>query len=655
MAVLLSIQELSKSFGTRPLFEGLSFGLFDGERTGLIGPNGSGKSTLLKILAGGELPDEGKVVLRRGLRFGILAQSDRFADPSAGVLDTLARSLDGSHLEADEAHRRCEAALDAAGFGDPSAAVGTLSGGWRKRLAVLCASVAEPDLLLLDEPTNHMDLEGVLWLERFLEGYEGSLLMVTHDRAFLERSCNRVIEINKRYATGFFSVDGTYSRFLEKREELFSAQAVRQSSLANVVRGEIEWLRRGPKARGTKQQARIDRAGGLMQELDELKWRNAQSRDVALDFSASERQSRRLIELFGVAKGMGGRRLFGPLDLRLGPGSKLGLLGPNGAGKTTLLRILTGALEPDEGSVKRADQLKVVTFDQHRETLDPKWTLRRALGEGNDTVSFQGRSIHVAGWADRFLFDRGQLDRPLGTFSGGEQARVLIARLMLRPADLLLLDEPTNDLDLETLQVLEQSLQDFVGAVVLITHDRWLLESVSQRLLALDGEGGAEIYADLAQWEAARRDLETARRKAGRAAGAAPTVAAAVAVPAPRQGVQASAPASAPAAAAAAAAAAGLAPGAGTDPAGAGSQAAADAVKRSRLSTRERQELDGMEASIAAAEALVAAAEAALLDPAVATQAEELIARQRRLDQARAGVEALYRRWEALEAKRNGP
>ncbi|HTA16237.1 MAG TPA: ABC-F family ATP-binding cassette domain-containing protein, partial [bacterium] len=450
MAVLLSLQDLSKSYGARPLFEGLSFGLFDGERTGLIGPNGSGKSTLMRIIAGDETPDEGQVTVRRGLRFGFLAQSDRFADVSASVLDTLLEAFSATHFDDDERRRRAEAALDAAGFVDGSVAVGALSGGWRKRLAILCAACPEPELLLLDEPTNHMDLEGVLWIERFLARWRGSLLMVTHDRAFLERACNRVIEINKRYETGFFSVDGTYSRFLEKREELFSAQAGRQASLANVVRGEIEWLRRGPKARGTKQQARIDRAGGMMEELGELKWRNAQSRGVALDFSASERQTKRLIEFFGVVKSMGGRRLFGPLDLRLGPGSKLGLLGANGAGKTTFLRLLSGALEPDSGSIKRADALKVVTFDQHREVLDPTWTLRRALGEGNDTVQFQGRSIHVAGWADRFLFDKNQLDRPLGTFSGGEQARVLIARLMLRPADLLLLDEPTNDLDLET-------------------------------------------------------------------------------------------------------------------------------------------------------------------------------------------------------------
>jgi ATP-binding cassette subfamily F protein uup len=602
MAVLLSIRSLSKSFGARPLFEGLSFGLFEGERTGLIGPNGSGKSTLLRILAGAETPDEGEVAARRGLRVGYLEQNGVFAEPHKGSLEILAAALEGREADPEERRRLAAAALDAAGFSDPKQGVGTLSGGWRKRLAVLCAALSEPELLLLDEPTNHMDLEGVLWLERFLSAWRGGLLVVTHDRAFLERVCNRVVEINKRYPEGFFSVDGSYSRFLEKREELFAAQASLQASLANKVRSEIEWLRRGPKARGTKQQARIDRAGGLMEELGELKWRNAQARGVTLDFSASERQTRRLVELFGARKALGGKALFGPLDLRLGPGSKLGLLGANGAGKTTFLRLLAGDLDPDQGSIKRADQLKVVIFDQHREVLDPKWTLRRALGDGNDTVAFQGSSIHVAGWADRFLFERGQLDRPLGSFSGGEQARVLIARMMLRPADLLLLDEPTNDLDLETLQVLEQSLQDFAGAVVLVTHDRWLLESVSQRLLALDGQGGAELYADLAQWEAAQAEKEAQRRSEARRE-------------APRErSVEA---------------------------------------RKSRLSTRERQELEQIEVTLAKAEAAVHAAEETLTDPAVATDVEELIRRQARVDAAKAAVEQVYARWDFLEKKKN--
>ncbi len=604
MGVLISVQELGKSYGARPLFEGLTFGLFEGERTGLIGPNGSGKSTLLRILAGAEPPDTGRVVARRGLRRGTLAQAEPVPAPGETALSALVRALEPSPWEEEERLRRARASLEAAGFAEPEAPVAALSGGWRKRLAILCASAAEPDLLMLDEPTNHMDLEGVLWLEAFLGRWRGSLLVVTHDRAFLERVCSRVLEINRRHPGGFFSVDGPYSRFLEKREELLQAQAGREERLSNVVRGELEWLARGPKARGTKQRARIGRAAELEGELGDLRWRNAQDRDAAVDFSAGGRQSKRLVELFGVGKSMGGRPLFGPLDLRLGPGDKLGLLGSNGSGKTTLMRLLSGELEPDQGRIQRAEGLKVVAFDQHRESLDKAWTLRRALGDGNDTVTFQGRAIHVAGWAERFLFDPAQLDRPLGAFSGGEQARVLIARLMLRPADLLLLDEPTNDLDLETLRVLETGLKDFAGAVILVTHDRWLLESVSDRLLAFDGAGGADFFADLAQWEARRREREGAAAGSTRKSG-------------PDKGAP--------------------------------SQERGDAGRR--LSTRERQELAGMVGALEAAERNVQERRAALEDPAVATDAAELMARQGALDRALRGMEELYARWEELEGK----
>ncbi|HXB98187.1 MAG TPA: ABC-F family ATP-binding cassette domain-containing protein, partial [bacterium] len=390
MAILLSCQNLSKTFGARPLFEGLSFGLFEGERTGLIGPNGSGKSTLLKILAGREDPDEGKLAARRGLRLAYLSQKDNFEDMALGVRDTLLKVLEPSHAQDYEKEITVDTVLTQAGFADPDQPVGKLSGGWRKRLAILAQSLLEPDLFLLDEPSNHLDLEGVLWLEDFLEQWPGAFLMVTHDRELLERVCNRVVELNKRYPEGFFSVAGPYSQFLEKREELFAGQASREASVANVVRNEIEWLRRGPKARGTKQQARIDRAGELMGELDELKWRNAQGKAVDIDFSGSARNTKRLVETFHAVLSRGGRKLFGPLDLLLAPGDKLGLLGPNGSGKSSFLKLLSGQLEADSGLVKRADYLKVVVFDQHREQLDMTWTLKRALGDGSDYIAYQG-------------------------------------------------------------------------------------------------------------------------------------------------------------------------------------------------------------------------------------------------------------------------
>ncbi len=597
MAILLSCQKLTKSFGIRPLFEGLSFGLFEGERTGLIGPNGAGKSTLLKILAGLEGVDEGKVVARRGLRVGYLAQQDRFETVGDGwtVRDELNRALQGLGLEDWEIDMRVEDGMERSGFVDPDQRVDKLSGGWRKRLAILSQVLRQPDLLLLDEPTNHLDLEGVLWLERFMSSLDFAFLTITHDRSFLQRVCNRVVELNKRYEDGHFSSHGNSTDYLEKREELFSHQETLQQTMQNTVKGEIAWLRKGPKARTTKQQARIDRAGEMISDLAELKFRNAQTRATQIDFDATERQSKSLVRCIGVEKSMGGRKLFGPLDLILSPGDKLGLLGENGSGKSTLLKMFAGTLAPDKGVMKRADSLKVVTFDQHREQLDMNKTLKRSLCEVGEHVDFKGSRIHVYGWAERFLFRTEQLEYPMSRLSGGEQARVLIARLMLRPADILLLDEPTNDLDLQSLEVLENSMMEFPGALVLVTHDRYLLERVSQRILALDGKGTANFYADLSQWENAREESDSL--------GVSHPVA----------------------------------------PASAAAQA---------LTPKEAKELQKMETSIKAAENEAALARAALEDPLIATDAPELIKRQVRLDEARQAVESLFKRWNELEARK---
>ncbi|MDD5628325.1 MAG: ABC-F family ATP-binding cassette domain-containing protein [Elusimicrobia bacterium] len=600
MAVLLSCQGLSKSFGARPLFEGLSFGIAAGDRTGLIGPNGAGKSTLLRILAGRETPDSGALSSRRGLSVGYLPQQERFEDPGPGlsVSAELSRALRGLSLQDHEIDRRVAAGLREAGFPDPQQPVCVLSGGWRKRLALLGRVLREPDLLLIDEPTNHLDLEGVLWLEDLLSGVRFSFLVVTHDRRFLERVSNRVIELNQRYPEGHFSSAGNYSRFLENREALFAAQEAQEDSLRNTVRNEIEWLRKGPKARTTKQAARIDRAGELSAQLDELKYRNAQGRAADIDFSGSGRQTKRLLEAVAIEKSLGGRKLFGPLSLSLGPGDKLGLIGENGSGKSTLLKLLAGELEPDSGRLKPADGLRVASFDQHREQLDLSLSLRRALCENGDHVEYKGSRIHVRGWAARFLFRQEQLDFPLSRLSGGEQSRVLIARLMLKPADLLLLDEPTNDLDLLSLEVLESSMREFSGALVLVTHDRYLLDQVSRGLLALDGKGHAGFFADLSQWEDWRqrqRDVPAAAQPAG--------------------------PAASPSA-----------PG---------------------LTKKELRELRGMEAAIHAAEQKAAAARLALEDPSVATDAAELGKRQESLEAALGSIETLFTRWEELAARRS--
>jgi ATP-binding cassette subfamily F protein uup len=508
MPVLLSVQNLSKSFGPRLLFKGITLGLSDEQHTGLIGPNGSGKSTLLKVLAGLELADEGEIVARRQLRAGYVAQEDVFEE-SQTAEQCLANVIEHGHGDEHDRELAANVMLARIGFQDAQQPVSSLSGGWRKRLAIARQLIREPQLLLLDEPTNHLDLEGIVWLENLLKSAPFACLIVSHDRQFLENATNRTIELNRAYPQGFLSVDGSYSQFLQRREEFLAAQRSEQQSLAGRVRREIAWLQRGAKARTTKAKGRIQQAERMMADLADLKSRNTAQGAAGIDFFASQRKTRKLLEARDVAISRGGRMLFTGVNFVLAPGTKLGLLGPNGSGKTTLIKLLTGELEPDAGTITRAEQLKVVTFDQNRAQLDRSETLRAALSpRGGDTVTYRGDSMHITAWAKRFLFRTEQLDMYVGEMSGGEQARILIARLMLHPADVLILDEPTNDLDIPTLDVLEESLEDFPGALVLVTHDRYLLDSLSTELLALEGKGGANVYADLAQWERAHAEIE---------------------------------------------------------------------------------------------------------------------------------------------------
>ena len=608
MSLLLSCDAVSKSFGARLLFRGITLGLFEGERTGLIGPNGAGKSTLLKIITNLEHADEGDVLPRRGLRMGYVAQEDTF-DDAATIEQVMLETLAGEHLEEHEAQTRVAIQLGKMGFEDPGRVVGALSGGGRKRLAIARELVKGPDLLLMDEPTNHLDVDGILWLEKLLTGGRLGVLMVSHDRYFLENVTNRTIELSQAFPEGFLSINGTYSDFLVKKEEFLAAQASQERAVAGRVRREIEWLKRGAKARTTKAKGRIQEAGRLMGELGELKVRNAQAQAVKVDFAGTDRRTKKLLEAKGVSKTLGGRTLFSKLSFVLSPGMCLGLLGPNGSGKTTLIRLMTGEMEPDAGEVKRADALRVVYFQQGREELDKAWTLRHALSPMGESLMFQGQSIHVSGWAKRFLFRTEQLDMPVGDLSGGEQARVLIARMMLQPADLLILDEPTNDLDIPSLEVLEESLEDFPGALVLVTHDRFMLDRLSTEILALDGDGGAQPYADVAQWQQSR---DRAREQA-----------AADKKPAPR-----------PAAAAA--------------PEGEKKRPAAGLK---RLTWNEQREWEQMEAKIVVAEAALETAQQEMADPAVMADHERMRGVCERVHVAQQAVEGLYARWAELEEK----
>ena len=589
--VLINCQSISKAFGERPLFEGLSFALHEGDRVGLIGPNGTGKSTLLKILAGFETPDEGDCTRRKGLRVGYVSQQPSF-DSAMTVGRIVAQA-------ADEDDHRAGIALSRVGFADPSVQAATLSGGWRTRLAIACALVGDPDLLLLDEPTNHLDLDSILWLESLLETESMAFVVISHDRYFLQNIAGRMIDIDRIYPDGLLSVHGAYAELLEARDALLSSEASYRESLSNHVRREVAWLRRGPKARTSKSKARIDAAERSMSELAESRDRvAAASASAVLELSASGRKTRRLWYGRGLSKGFDGTTVIEGLELLLTPGMRLGVVGPIGSGKSTLLRMIVGELEPDAGEIRKVDDLRTVYFDQNRTGLDPDQTLKRALAPEGDSVVYRDRSVHVATWAKRFLFRPAQLEQAVSRLSGGEQARVVLARLMLQPADLLVLDEPTNDLDIVTLEVLEESLIDFPGALVLVSHDRHLVDRVTTAILALDGNGGAQRYADYDQWQANRR--ATAKPKKSKTAATASTT--------PRPGSR-------------------------------------------RLTYLEQREWEGMEESVLSAEARVAEAKAHAEDPSIATDAGALHERLQALDEARREVDRLYERWAELEAK----
>jgi ABC transport system ATP-binding/permease protein len=596
MPPILNAQGVSKSFGADPLLRDVAFTVEERARIGLIGPNGSGKSTLLGILAGQIEPDSGEVIVRKRTRLSYVAQQSEFT-PGTTVRAVLEASLKRMGTPSTEWEGRINETLGRTGFVDFAADASQLSGGWRKRLAIAEALVQAPDVLLLDEPTNHLDLSGIEWLEGLLNTASFACIVVSHDRYFLENVCTETVELNRAYPDGLLRVNGNYSAFLLKKEAFLEAQTRRQEALSNRVRTEIDWLRRGPKARTTKSKARIDRANEMIGELAEVSGRN-RTATAGIEFSATDRQTKRLVELENLEYGFAGRTLFTALNFVFTAGTRVGLVGPNGSGKTTLLRLLRGEIEPTGGEIKRATALRTVYFDQNR-VLEPDVTLRRALAPDSDSVIYQDRVIHVASWASRFLFSGDQLNQPVGRLSGGERARVLIARLMLEPADLLLLDEPTNDLDIPTLEILEESLLEFRGVLVLVTHDRYMLDRVCTTVLGLDGRGQAQSFADYSQWEAWQ-------------------------APQP------------------------------VDEKAAVTTEKRSTASRKKLSYLEAREYAGIEDRVMAAEEQVTRERSVVEDPAVATDAVRLQAALQAMEQAQNALDDLYARWAELEAKNVG-
>ncbi|MFT4112805.1 ABC-F family ATP-binding cassette domain-containing protein [Silvibacterium sp.] len=600
--LILNAQSISKSFGATTLFRDVSFTVNDGDRIGLIGPNGSGKSTLLKMLAGEVDSDQGEITTRKGMRMAYVAQDSHFPEGST-VRKVLEAALERARVPADEHDTRLHSIFGLTGFSDLEDDAATFSGGWRKRMAIAEALVQQPDILLLDEPTNHLDFAGIEWLESLLTQGSFATVVISHDRYFLENVATQMAELNRAYPNGILRAKGTYSDFLEAKEEFLHAQQRHQEGLENRVRVEKEWLRRGPKARATKAKARIDNANRLIAELADLSNRSKVA-TASFDFASTGRQTKRLIELEDLTYAYEGRDLFRNLNFHLMSGMRVGLVGPNGSGKTTLLRLLTEEIEPTSGTIKRANQLRFTHFEQNR-TINGDQTLRRALAPDSDAIVYQDRVVHVASWAARFLFTGEQLNQPVSRLSGGERARVLIAQLMLQPADVLVLDEPTNDLDIPTLEILEETLLDYPGSLVLVTHDRYMLDRIANVVIGLDGEGNAGAFADYAQWEAWLEEREQAKKQ-----------------------TKASPVQDRPA------------------------EAAAASAKKKKLSYMEEREWSTIEERIAEAEAKLQTHQAALEDPAVVTDATRLQTELTAVAEAQAEVDQLYARWSELEEKR---
>jgi ATP-binding cassette subfamily F protein uup len=614
-APLISCQAITKTFGLVPVFKDMDFALGDGDRVAIIGPNGAGKSTLLRILAGQETSDSGLITARRGLKTAYVPQMDVF-DPNKSIRQV----LEDSHKDSGQfdAAGPLSEIMGRARFQNPEALVKELSGGWKKRLAICHALIKEPELLLLDEPTNHLDLEGIEWLEELLERPGFTFAIITHDRYFMENVCSRIVEINPIYPGGNFMVQGGYGEYLRRKAEFMEGQSSQMARMANKLRIETEWLNRGVEARRTKQQARIKSAMALKDELNSTTNRSRRQA-VEFQFSASHRKTKKLIDVVGISKSFADRTLFKELSLTLGPGMRLGLTGPNGSGKSTLLKILQSKLTPDQGTVTTADQLKVVYYDQHRETLPDGLTLKRALAADSDYVQVRDQKVHVAGYAKSFGFRTEQLDTPVNRLSGGERARLLLGRLLQQQADVLILDEPTNDLDINTLEVLEDNLLEFPGAVILVTHDRYLMDRVSTGILGLDGNGGHGFFADYRQYEIHQRTRDLSQGMDGRDK-----------EPKFSETRQSSAAAS--------------------------TSSEQDSSKSKRSSTKklsymEQREWDSMEARILEAEEILAVAQAHTQDPGISANAANLQEACLAAETAQTVVDRLYARWTELEAK----
>jgi ATP-binding cassette subfamily F protein uup len=528
---LLTLDRVSLAFGHLPLFEDASLRIDPGERICLIGRNGAGKSSLLKVVAGEQAPDAGTIWRAPGLRVSRLDQDVPVGEDRT-VFDEVAAGLgDLGDLVARYHHAAMEAAAAPAGLERLGALqheleerdgwrleqkvelvisklalpadrpLRELSGGWRRRTLLGRALVSEPDLLLLDEPTNHLDIDAIQWLEEHLREFPGALLFVTHDRAFLSALATRIVDLDRGTLTSW---PGTYANYLEKKAAAEEADARAAERLDRKLAREEAWLRQGVKARRTRNEGRVR---ALLALRAERATRRTNQGDVRLSIDGAEASGRVVFEADKVTKSYDGVPIVRDYTQRILRGDRIGLIGPNGSGKTTLLRLLVGEIRPDAGTIAQGARVQIAYFDQQREQLDPERSVADSVNDGNDTVTIDGQPRHVIGYLADFLFPRERAVSPVKSLSGGERNRLMLARLFARPANVLVMDEPTNDLDIETLELLEERIAEFPGTVLLVSHDRAFLDSIVTSTLAFEGDGRVVEY--VGGWQDYRRQSES--------------------------------------------------------------------------------------------------------------------------------------------------
>lgn len=638
---VLTAHDLRKAFGARQILSGVDVAIRTGERVGLVGVNGSGKSTLARILAGTELPDTGTINRRRGAEIAILEQDPAF-EPGATArevvlsglrawseakarYDAASAALSGHAVHSDLAEllkqqteaaasvehlggwdmmHKVESILGHVGLSRPDAPMETLSGGERRRVALARILVARPALAVLDEPSNHLDVETIEWLENYLiDEHPGALLLITHDRYLLDRVVTRTLELDQGQ---LFSYDGGYEDYLEAKAERLAHEARTESNRQNFLRRELEWLRRQPKARTGKQKARIQRA----ETAKGAPPPKAEQR--ALLTASSTRMGKTVLELKDLSLEVAGQTLVSHLDLILGKGERLGIIGRNGTGKTTLLRAVLGEVTPAAGEIVLGKNTVPAYFDQLRANLDESASIFDNIGGTKARIEMGDTSLDARTYLERFLFDSHKQRQPVSSLSGGERARVALAKMLSQSANLIMLDEPTNDLDVATLGSLEQMLTELDGSALVVTHDRWFLNRVATSILAFEGDGRVVRYAgnyDAYREQKAHAEAEKAEAEATKEA----------ARPIPQ-------PVSKPA------------------PKGSG---------KAGLTYAEQKELDGILDRIEQAEEAVSTLEAELADPSLyATRGGEVPGMLDRLEKARAEAKRFTERWEELETKR---